>query len=1010
MTTTAGDGTYSFGNLAAGTYTLHFSDTAGGTTYTRTVQNSTVGDDATDSDTDIATGWTEAYTLAGGATDNTADQGLYRPVSIGDRVYFDYDGDGVQDTGEPGLPNMPVEVIWLGPDGLLGGGDDRTYTTATGTDGTWSIDDLPPGSYLVTATPALGSGLAVTDSMDNALLDPTSQVTISTVSGADRADVDFGFRGTGSIGDRIYIDANSDGIQDSNGLEPGLPGVTVTLRLDANGDGDYSDPEDGLFTTVTDTSGAYLFENLPAGNYQVSVSGSGGSGGVPGNMNLTDSLDNGTLNPAATITTTLTTGASNQTVDFGYQGDSSIGDTIWYDADGDAVQDTGATSEPGIPGVTVTLAWSGPDGLLGTADDVTFTTTTDANGKYLFSGLPVNGGSDQYRVSVTPPAASPSPTYDSDGIATANQSTLALPPDTDNRSQDFGYRGTATSTAQLGDFVWEDRNGNGVQDPGEPGIDRITVDLYFAGADGVFQSNELLAPLLSTTTSNGGFYVFDNLAAGTYRLRFGNTDGSTTYALTTQNSPMATDVTDSDVSAGNGFSGNYILGLGESNTTVDAGLYRPVSLGDRIYFDYDGDGVQDTGEPGLPNMPVEVIWLGPDGLLGGGDDRTYTTATGTDGTWSIDDLPPGSYLVTATPALGSGLAVTDSMDNALLDPTSQVTISTVSGADRADIDFGFRGTGSVGDTIWNDRNGNGVQELGEPGIGGVTVTIGVDLNGDGVPDFTTSAISDADGRYLFDHLPAGSHTLRINPTTLPPGMRPNYDPDSTLDNAFTVNLTAEEHNRDVDFGYYYPAPKPPAAVTPIQPVQPPPVPEADGFIADAFFMHRQFGDASRFGLEPWFPFDRWMEITYPQQPLPVSPIYTGIAEPGTTLALAIYDASGNTVGSQTIMADTGGNWLASFPGVLIHSMPHDMKIEQRISLYNESTAGLFNMRTYFNPNCTSLLKTSTTLNIDSIFDYLPSTIMNSVHSSLYSSFNIRWNNFNGYEFFATSINPAETGR
>ena len=435
-----------------------------------------------------------------------------------------------------------------------------------------------------------------------------------------------------------------------------------------------------------------------------------------------------------------------------------------------------------------------------------------------------------------------------------------------------------------------------------------------------------------------------------------------------------------------------------------------MSIGDRVYFDYDGDGVQDPGEPGLPNMPVEVIWLGPDGSLGGGDDRPYTTATGTDGTWSIDGLPPGTYQVTATPASGSGLAVTDSIDNALLDPTGQVTISTVSGADRADVDFGFRGSGSVGDTIWNDRNGNGVQEPGEPGIGGVTVTIGVDLNGDGVPDFTTSAISDADGRYLFDHLPAGSHTLRINPTTLPPGMRPNYDPDSTLDNAFTVNLTAEEHNRDVDFGYFYPAPKPPAAVTPMQPVQPPPVPEADGFIADAFFMHRQFGDASRFGLEPWFPFDRWMEITYPQRPLPVSPIYTGIAEPGTTLALVIYDASGNTVGSQTIMADTGGNWLASFPGVLIHSMPHDMKIEQRISLYNESTAGLFNMRTYFNPNCTSLLKTSTTLNIDSIFDYLPSTIMNSVHSSLYSSFNIRWNNFNGYEFFATSINPAETGR
>ena len=947
--------------------------------------------------------------------------------SMGDRVYLDLDGDGVQDAGEPGLVGVPVTVRWEGPDGKFGNGDDSVITVNTGTDGSWSVAGLPVGAGqdFRVSVPATIGDMSLTDVRDNgggAAPDPDGLgigISAVTLSGLDAATSnnrlqDFGYRGTASLGDRVYIDADGDGVQDTNGLEPNLPGVQITLTW-AGLDGALGTTDDLTLTTTSGNPAAstdpnYLFQHLPAGDYQVSVSASGGSGGIPGNMNLTDSLDNGTLNPAATITTTLTTGASNQTVDFGYQGDSSIGDTIWYDADGDAVQDTGATSEPGIPGVTVTLAWSGPDGLLGTADDVTFTTTTDANGKYLFSGLPVNGGSDQYRVSVTPPAASPSPTYDSDGIATANQSTLALPPDTDNRSQDFGYRGTATSTAQLGDFVWEDRNGNGVQDPGEPGIDRITVDLYFAGADGVFQSNELLAPLLSTTTSNGGFYVFDNLAAGTYRLRFGNTDGSTTYALTTQNSPMATDVTDSDVSAGNGFSGNYILGLGESNTTVDAGLYRPVSLGDRIYFDYDGDGVQDTGEPGLPNMPVEVIWLGPDGLLGGGDDRTYTTATGTDGTWSIDDLPPGSYLVTATPAPGSGLAVTDSMDNALLDPTSQVTISTVSGADRADIDFGFRGTGSVGDTIWNDRNGNGVQELGEPGIGGVTVTIGVDLNGDGVPDFTTSAISDADGRYLFDHLPAGSHTLRINPTTLPPGMRPNYDPDSTLDNAFTVNLTAEEHNRDVDFGYYYPAPKPPAAVTPIQPVQPPPVPEADGFIADAFFMHRQFGDASRFGLEPWFPFDRWMEITYPQQPLPVSPIYTGIAEPGTTLALAIYDASGNTVGSQTIMADTGGNWLASFPGVLIHSMPHDMKIEQRISLYNESTAGLFNMRTYFNPNCTSLLKTSTTLNIDSIFDYLPSTIMNSVHSSLYSSFNIRWNNFNGYEFFATSINPAETGR
>ena len=107
-------------------------------------------------------------------------------------------------------------------------------------------------------------------------------------------------------------------------------------------DGALGTTDDLTLTTTIGNPAAstdpnYLFQHLPAGDYQVSVSASGGSGGIPGNMNLTDSLDNGTLNPAATITTTLTTGASNQTVDFGYQGDSSIGDTIWQNLDGAGV-------------------------------------------------------------------------------------------------------------------------------------------------------------------------------------------------------------------------------------------------------------------------------------------------------------------------------------------------------------------------------------------------------------------------------------------------------------------------------------------------------------------------------------------------------------------------------------------------------------------------------------------------------------------------------------------------
>ncbi|CAG4916733.1 VCBS domain-containing protein [Paraburkholderia saeva] len=65
-----------------------------------------------------------------------------------------------------------------------------------------------------------------------------------------------------------------------------------------------------------------------------------------------------------------------------------ISGTLWDDTD----SATGSTTPdgPGLAGQTVTLAWAGLDGNLGTtADNVVYTTTTDANGQYHFGVLPV---------------------------------------------------------------------------------------------------------------------------------------------------------------------------------------------------------------------------------------------------------------------------------------------------------------------------------------------------------------------------------------------------------------------------------------------------------------------------------------------------------------------------------------------------------------------------------------------------------------------------------------------
>jgi len=398
-------------------------------------------------------------TGGGGINDYTASD-TERLGSLGDRVYYDANGNGVQDSGEPGIVGVPITVVWAGPDGVFGTGDDSTITVLTGTNGEWTVSGLPVGpgqNYRVSAPPSIG-GMSLTDVRDDGGLPNTNPdglgvgVSAITLTGNTAATTnnriqDFGYRGTASLGDRVYVDADADGVQDTNGLEPSLPGVTVTLVW-AGLDGDLSTTADNLtFTTVSTassgTSPNYLFQNLPAGTFAVSVSAVGGSGGVPGNMTLTDSVDNGgSPNPLATVITTLTTGQNRTDIDFGYVGTASIGDRVWYDANGNGVQDVG---EPGLAGVTVTLLWAGPNGVLGDGDDVTFTTTTDATGSYLFPGLPVIGAGSPYRVTTSGiPAAFPVQTFDADGLATPNQSTLTLGPTENNTAQDFGYRGTAS--------------------------------------------------------------------------------------------------------------------------------------------------------------------------------------------------------------------------------------------------------------------------------------------------------------------------------------------------------------------------------------------------------------------------------------------------------------------------------------------------------------------------------------------------------------------------------------
>lgn len=220
---------------------------------------------------------------------------------------------------------------------------------------------------------------------------------------------------TYAIGDFVWIDANSDGVQDE-GEEP-LEGVTVELRSPAG---------EVIATTTTDERGRYFFDELPAGEYQIQFTltpeqaelyeftthaageddgvdsdadpDSGGTGLIvldETNAQLTTEYDYFDVAASEGIDPTWDAGVVLKPEPEPAR--VSVGDYVWVDTNGDGLQDDG---EPGLPGVVLVL--TGPDGkpvtdVYGNLVDVV---TTDANGKYTFEDLPVLTEGESYTVSI----------------------------------------------------------------------------------------------------------------------------------------------------------------------------------------------------------------------------------------------------------------------------------------------------------------------------------------------------------------------------------------------------------------------------------------------------------------------------------------------------------------------------------------------------------------------------------------------------------------------------------
>jgi hypothetical protein len=316
---------------------------------------------------------------------------------------------------------------------------------------------------------------------------------------------------------------------------------------------------DNIATTTIRGSGGFTFENLLPGTYSlIETTPEGWSGKTEvncGNQNPDFLI----LSPGAQITCYFNN--TEYAVINGYK---------WKDLNADGQFDEG---EPGLEGWEIFIDENG-DGQL---DENESFTTTDGNGYYQFINLEPG-------------------TY---SICEVEKENWFRSYPMDSNCQNVEVLAGGIGIVYFGNYQkgsisginFEDLNGNGQFNDGEPTLSGWTIELY----------DETGENLISTTTTNeGGVYIFSGLKPDTYVVKEILKDGWVQTGAYTYTLPILS---------------------GENVANINFGNFKLVKVSGYKWNDLDNDGVWDEEEPALANWEIRATK----------DEITKTTSTDENG-------------------------------------------------------------------------------------------------------------------------------------------------------------------------------------------------------------------------------------------------------------------------------------------------------------------------------------------------------------------------------------------
>lgn len=450
-----------------------------------------------------------------------------------------------------------------------------------------------------------------------------------SLSGGETGQADYALYGASVVTGLLFVDLNGNGIQEPT--ESVLAGQTLSL-LKSSG-------EEPVSLTV-DEFGRFYQDGLTPGAYWLSADIEGYTTSLANPMVLN-------LSSAGMLTQNL-----------GVIPHGSISGVVFSDVNGNGRQDP---LESGLAGVNLVLS-----------GDADMTATTDAQGAYQFT---VPAG--QYIVTQ----------QNLDGYLSITQDVKVVSLNAAGAAVfNFGDQ----QRGHVSGWVFEDANGNGIQDIDELGVSDIALEL---------------SPGYQTTTALTGEYDFSDVDASSYSLNLTLPEG---YAAISD-LPAALSVTPGGSAA------------------KDVAIAQVGSIIGTAFSDINGDGVRNASEQGLAGIVI----------IAKGDNTSSSTLTKADGSYEFHQLLAGEYQLSAAEA--SGFVSTTGLAQDIL----------LTGNNHSVTHFGYQATGTIGGVVFNDLNGNGVQDSDEQGLAGVTIALS---NGQQV-------VTSGNGSYLFVALTAGDYQI-----------------------------------------------------------------------------------------------------------------------------------------------------------------------------------------------------------------------------------------------------------